>query len=339
MQKNGIQAPKGALLVVLLVLFILAAFFFITYSKEKADFEKREAVVKETNECLVAGDWKCAERNVRELLKTEPNDTNLRMHLAGLLLEQERYKECISYVESLDFKNEKLDYFVEKAKRLEQEMESLGVEKSMHFRLEFDGSPSKKDVMEALAVLEVAYDSISNLFDFMPENKMSLVLYQEKEYQGIGPRPDWVAAIFDGKLRVPVNLMAYREVYRPVLFHELTHSFVRSMTRAQVPLWMNEGIAQVVDGSHDDESRPAGAYPSLRSLTEPFVNESNTEKAKKLYWFSRRMVQELLWRDGGGAEAFRNFAKCLQELHELGTDGVLKKYYGLTARDLLESVR
>jgi hypothetical protein len=339
MQKNGIQAQKGALLVVLLVLFILAAFFFITYSKEKADFEKREAVVKETNECLAAGDWKCAERNVRELLKTEPNDTNLRMHLAGLLLEQERYKECISYVESLDFKSEKLDYFVEKAKRLEQEMESLGVEKSMHFRLEFDGSPSKKDVMEALAVLEVAYDSISNLFDFMPENKMSLVLYQEKEYQGIGPRPDWVAAIFDGKLRVPVNLMAYREVYRPVLFHELTHSFVRSMTRAQVPLWMNEGIAQVVEGSHDDESRPAGAYPSLRSLTEPFVNESNTEKAKKLYWFSRRMVQELLRRDGGGAEAFRNFAKCLQDLQTLGTDGALKKHYKTTAQDLLESVR
>ena len=333
MRKNRSQSPKGSLFVVLLVLFIFVAFVFITYSKKNAEFEEREAMVKETNDCLAAGDWKCAERNVRELLKAEPNDTNLRMHLAGLLLEQERYKECVSYIESLDFKSEKLDYFIEKAKRLEQEMENLGVEKSMHFRLEFDGSPSKKDVME------VAYDSISNLFDFLPENKMSLVLYQEKEYQGVGPRPDWVAAVFDGKLRVPVNLMAYREVYRPVLFHELTHSFVRSMTRAQVPLWMNEGIAQVVDGSHNDEPRPIGLYPNLKSLTDPFVNESNTEKAKKLYWFSKRMVQELLWRDGGGADAFRNFAKCLQDLHELGTDGALKKHYGMTARDLLESVK
>ena len=339
MQKNGIQAPKGALLVVLLVLFILAAFFFITYSKEKADFEEREAVVKETNECLAAGDWKCAERNVRKLLKTEPNDTNLRMHLAGLLLEQERYKECISYVESLDFKNEKLDYFVEKAKRLEQEMESLGVEKSMHFRLEFDGSPSKKDVMEALAVLEVAYDSISNLFDFLPENKMSLVLYEDKEYQGTGPRPDWVAAVFDGKLRVPVNMMAYREVYRPVLFHELTHSFVRAMTHANVPCWMNEGIAQVIDGSHNNEERPLGAYPSVESLRKPFVKEKDSATVKMLYWFSRRMVEELLWRDGGGPHAFRKFAKCLQDLRELGMDGSLKKHYETTAQDLLESVK
>ena len=51
------------------------------------------------------------------------------------------------------------------------------------------------------------------------------------------------------------------------------------------------------------------------------------------------MVEELLWRDGGGSEAFRKFAKCLQDLQKLGTDGALKKYYGTTAQDLLESVR
>ena len=323
----------------LLLSLILVAVLFVSYSKKKAEFEKYEAMIAETNACLAAGDWKCAEENVRELLKSEPNDTNLQLHMAGILFEQERYQECIRYIETLNFKHKDLDYLVEKSNLLEQEMAQLGVEKSMHFRLEFDGGPSKKDVMEALAVLEVAYDSISNLFDFMPENKMCLVLYQDKEYQGVGPRPDWVAAVFDGKLRVPVNLMAYREVYRPVLFHELTHAFVRSMTQAKVPLWMNEGIAQVIDASHNNEERPAGSYPSIESLTESFVDESNTEKATKLYWFSRRMVEELLWRDGGGPEAFRNFAKCLQDLRKLGTDGALQKYYGTNAKDLLESIR
>ena len=323
----------------LLLSLILVAVLFVSYSKKKAEFEKYEAMIAETNACLAAGDWKCAEENIRELLKSEPNDTNLQLHMAGILFEQERYQECIRYIETLNFKHKDLDYLVEKSNLLEQEMAQLGVEKSMHFRLEFDGGPSKKDVMEALAVLEVAYDSISNLFDFMPENKMCLVLYQDKEYQGVGPRPDWVAAVFDGKLRVPVNLMAYREVYRPVLFHELTHAFVRSMTQAKVPLWMNEGIAQVIDASHNNEERPAGSYPSIESLTESFVDESNTEKATKLYWFSRRMVEELLWRDGGGPEAFRNFAKCLQDLRKLGTDGALQKYYGTNAKDLLESIR
>ena len=326
----------------LLGFLLVYVIMFVGYKVWDKHVEERiryENMIEVTNDCIRAGDWKCAEKNVRELLKSEPNDTNLQMHMAGILFEQGRYKECISYIETLNFKHADLDYLVEKSNLLEQELAQLGVENSMHFRLEFDGGPSKKDVMEALAVLEVAYDSISNLFDFLPENKMCLVLYQDKEFQGVGPRPDWVGAVFDGKLRVPVNMMVYREVYRPVLFHELTHAFVRAMTRANVPCWMNEGIAQVIDASHSGEERPSGAYPSIESLKKSFVKEKNTEQATKLYWYSRRMVEELLWRDGGGPAAFRKFAKCLQDLGALGMDGALKKYYDMTAQDLLESVR
>lgn len=325
-------------IVLWLCLFVVVLLSIVS-SKKLAEIEKREALINETNDCLASGDWKCAEQNVRELLKAEPNDSNLQMHVAGIFFEQERYRECTQYIESLNFRNEELNYLVEKSNLLEKEMESLGVEKSMHFRLEFDGHPSKKDVMEALAVLEVAYDSISNLFGFMPENKIGVVLYEAKNYQGVGVRPDWVAAVFDGKLRVPVNMMAYREVYRPVLFHELTHAFVRAMTRAQVPLWMNEGIAQVIGASKREMERPSGGAPSLKSLTEPFVNESNTATAIKLYWYSLRMVENMLSRGGGGVDAFRKFANCLQDLRKLGTDEALQKYFGTTSKELLESVR
>lgn len=325
-------------IVLWLCLFVVVLLSIVS-SKKLAEIEKREALINETNDCLASGDWKCAEQNVRELLKAEPNDSNLQMHMAGIFFEQERYRECTQYIESLNFRNEELNYLVEKSNLLEKEMESLGVEKSMHFRLEFDGHPSKKDVMEALAVLEVAYDSISNLFGFMPENKIGVVLYEAKNYQGVGERPDWVAAVFDGKLRVPVNMMAYREVYRPVLFHELTHAFVRAMTRAQVPLWMNEGIAQVIGASKREMERPSGGAPSLKSLTEPFVNESNTATAIKLYWYSLRMVENMLSRGGGGVDAFRKFANCLQDLRKLKTDEALQKYFGTTSKELLESVQ
>ena len=320
-----------------LLCLVMMGLFYIVGSKKKAECERFNALIAETNECLAAGDWKCAERDVRELLKSEPNDTNLQMHLAGILFEQERYRECVSYVESLNFKHKDLDYFVEKSKLLEREMETLGVEKSMHFRLEFDGHPSKKDVMEALAVLEVAFDSISNLFDFIPENKISLVLYEDKDFQGMGSRPDWVAAVFDGKLRVPVNMMEHREVYRPVLFHELTHAFVRAMTFKSIPLWMNEGIAQVIDASRTGVERPAGAVPNLKTLTEPFVNQQNADMALRLYWYSQRMVEELLKR--GGDDAFVKFAKCVQELRKMDVDEALQKYFGTTSKELWESVR
>ena len=184
-------------------------------------------------------------------------------------------------------------------------------------------------------MLEVAYDSLCTLFDFRPENKLSLVLYRSQEYQGVGPRPDWVAAIFDGKLRVPVEMMHYREIYRPVLFHELTHSFVRAMTRAKIPLWMNEGIAQVVDGSKTGNPRPAGGVPSKTALTDPFVKEPNADVAIRLYWYSQKMVERLLVRNGN----FAHFRAFIQGLRELEPDDALQKFYGVSTDQLIEEVK
>lgn len=322
------------------ILVLVAGRMWLKQRAADEAFNRHEALIAETNECIAMGEWNCAERNVRSLMEESPNDTNLQTHLAGILFEQERYEECRQYISSLRFSNEELKKIDQKAVLLMREMEELGIERSMHFRVEFDGHPNKSDVMEALAVLEVAYDSLTHLFDFRPENKMSLVLHETADYQGVGPRPDWVGAVFDGKLRVPVNLMQMQAMYRPVLFHELTHSFVRAMTRANVPLWLNEGIAQVVDASRNDEPKSMGPAPSLKILTEPFVNQQNKDVAVKLYWYSQKMVEELLKRDPRSSSAdFSKFRACMQDLRGLGVDGALQKHYGVTAEQLLEAVK
>ena len=318
-----------------MVVLALAVKLFVTESSENRDRARWESLVTEVTECLESGDWKCVERGVRELLLYAPQDTNLQMHLAGSLFEQERYDECIAHIDSLGYTNPDLEMWKKKAVQLKREIAELGIESSMHFRVEFEGNLSKVDVMEALAVLEVAYDSLCRLFDFRPENKLSLVLYRSNEYQGVGPRPDWVAAVFDGKLRVPVEMMRYREVYRPVLFHELTHSFVRAMTHAKIPLWVNEGIAQVVDGSRTGMERPAGPVPSIGSLTEPFVKEPNTDVALRLYWYSQRMVERLLSRKA----SFVYFREFIQALRNGDTDSVLREFYGVNVQQLLDEVR
>ena len=318
-----------------MILVALGVKLFVAKNAEKAEFIRHETLVNEAMECLGAADWKCAENAVRGLLCDAPHDTNLQLHLAGILFEQERYEDCIRLIDSLGYADGDFGFLKKKSAQLIREIDELGVERSMHFRVEFEGNPSKSDVMEALAVLEVAYDSLCNLFDFRPENKMSLVLYRSREYQGMGPRPDWVAAIFDGKLRVPVEMMHYREIYRPVLFHELTHSFVRAMTRAKVALWINEGIAQVVDGSRTQNPRPAGAPPSLNSLIEPFVKEPSADVAERLYWYSQKMVERMLARNPD----FVHFREFIQSLHTMETDEALLKFYGVKTAQLLDEVK
>ena len=309
-------------------------------SEKRRAIEEVNQLVEEFNECQEAADWKCSERAVRALLEKTPDDQNLQLHLAGTLYEQERYEDCIAYIATLNNRNEDLDFLEKKSRSLLKEMEELGIARSMHFRVEFEGRPNRNDVLEALSVLEVAYDSLCRLFDFHPENKMHVVLYQSSTYQGIGPRPEWVGAIFDGKLRIPVGMMQYREVYRPVLFHELTHAFVRAMTRAKVPLWLNEGIAQLVDGSRSDKERPSGSPPSLEALVAPFVGESRTDEALKLYWYSLEMVRKMFRIEGSQAsrEQFLEFKACIQDFRHKSVDESLKEHYGVTSRELWERV-
>lgn len=295
---------------------------------------KHNSLVTEATECMDAGQWKCAETSIGALLQETPDDKNLQLHMAGILFEQERYEDCIAYIEKLGYTSNELDFLRKKSRMLLDEMKNLQLERSYHFRLEFEGNPSRNDILEALSVLEVAYDSLCRLFEFYPENKMHLVLYQSADYQGLGPRPDWVGAVFDGKLRVPVGLMQRREVYRPILFHELTHSFIRAMTRTKVPLWLNEGIAQVVDASRNGAERPAGGKPSLQALTELFVKENNTDVALKLYWYSQKMVENLLRRNS----SFPHFRDFIQSLRYLEVDESLKKFYGVTSQQLLDEV-
>ncbi|MCQ2104002.1 MAG: hypothetical protein MJY98_12365 [Fibrobacter sp.] len=323
--------------IVLLAIILATAIYTVRQVRliqaENAVVDKHNALVAETEECLDVGDWKCAEKDLRKLLAESPDNQNLQTHLAGALFEQERYEDCIAYIATLNYSNENLDYLKEKSQMLIHEMATLELERSAHFRLEFEGRPSRTDVLEALSVLEVAYDSLSRLFDFTPENKLHVVLHESADYNG-GTRPDWVGAVFDGKLRVPVNLMQRREVYRPILIHELTHAFVRSMTRTKFPLWLNEGIAQVVDASRNDAARPAGASPSLKALTEPFVNESSRNEALRLYWYSQKMVEGMFRRNS----SFVHFREFIQGLRKLGVDESLQKFYGVTAQQLLDEV-
>ena len=322
-------------IVIGVIVLLIGVRWFMQQSAAKEAFEKHEALIKETNECLEMAEWNCAEKNVRALLKESPDDQNLQLHLAGILYEQERYEDCIAYVQSRKFNHADLDYLKQKSEALIREMDELKIERSMHVRVEFEGRPARKDIMEALAVLEVAYDSLCHLFDFHPENKMHLVLYESSQYQGVGPRPEWVGAVFDGKLRIPVNVMAYREIYRPMFFHELTHAFIRAMTRYHVPLWVNEGIAQVIDASRTGMQRPEGGAPSIEALTTPFVNENNTGTAVKLYWYSQAMVERLLARNASLVH-FRDF---IQNMRTLGDEPALQKFYGVTTQQLLDEVR
>ena len=301
--------------------------------QQKKEVDTFNYHVDEFNACSESKHWKCAETHLEYLLKELPNDSNLRIHYAGILFEQGRYEECISYVQAQKFQSSDLDFLAQKSKLLIRERDELGIRDYGHFRLELEGYAPPIEVQEALSVLEVAYDSIAGLFQFYPEDRIHVVMYQTNSFQGVGPHPDWVAAAYDGKLRIPANLMQYRAVYRPILFHELTHAFVHQMTRAKVPLWLNEGIAQIIDGSHQGTPLPSGPVPSLEDLTESFVKQNDRATVERLYWYSKKMTEVLL--SEAGENRFEKLRDAFKDMKKFGIDESLNRHFCKKQEDLL----
>jgi hypothetical protein len=153
---------------------------------------------------------------------------------------------------------------------------------SNHFTLRFEGgqiSPAFR--REILDTLESQYRELVNDLggagETLPADPIPVILYPGQAFYDVTQAPTWSGALFDGKIRVPVEgLSSVTFELRSVLKHEMTHSFVRARSRARCPAWLNEGVAQLEEGKSVSNlpaelARGLSARPTpLSELAEPF---------------------------------------------------------------------
>jgi hypothetical protein len=77
----------------------------------------------------------------------------------------------------------------------------------------------------------------------------AVILYTQEAFRDVTRAPSWAGAVNDGRIRVPVQgVETVSPELERVLKHELTHSFVFQKTTGRCPTWLNEGIAQWMEG-------------------------------------------------------------------------------------------
>ena len=143
-----------------------------------------------------------------------------------------------------------------KAQR-ELDMERRSRERqSSHFVLRYEGNQTSPELQsELLGTLERGYRDLARQFNSEPADSIIVILYTQKEFFDITQAPSWAGALNDGKLRIPLGgVTATGPELEHVLRHELTHSFIRSLTSSRCPTWLNEGLAQMM------EPRNSGMY-------------------------------------------------------------------------------
>ena len=139
--------------------------------------------------------------------------------------------------------------YLEKAQRDSTAEANYTQHESSHFTLKYEGKQTSETLRgQLVATLESEYDDLVRELGIAPRNSIPVVLYTEQSFFDVTQAPSWSGAVYDGKLRIPINgLTSVTPELARVLKHELAHSFISQLSGGRCPQWLNEGIAQAVE--------------------------------------------------------------------------------------------
>ncbi len=234
---------------------------------------------------LVRGDMEHALDDERTALTYAPDNLVMLLNVAYLHLRRSEYKQALDYLEraqriapdNLDVAkltgwayygmnklrqavaeweralalkpDAEVQAALDKARRDQQEEENYRENESSHFTLRYSGEAEPGLAREVLRALETHFAAIESELNYTPPEPIGVILYTQQAFADITRAPGWAGALNDGRIRVPVQgLKQLTPELSRVLKHELTHSFIRQKTRANAPTWVQEGLAQWMEG-------------------------------------------------------------------------------------------
>jgi hypothetical protein len=198
-----------------------------------------------------------------------------------------------------------------KAERDKAEEESYREGETAHFALKYNGAATPDLARDILHVLEDDFRDIESQLDYTPPEAIGVILYTNQTFADITRAPGWVGALNDGRLRIPVQgLSSVTSELARVLKHELTHSFIAQKTRGRAPTWLQEGVAQFMEGRRSNNSAGAlvelvgqGRAPSLQMLEGSWMGLSGGA-ASFAYAYALAAIEAII-QNGGMSDISR----------------------------------
>jgi hypothetical protein len=185
-------------------------------------------------------------------VRLDPNSPDSLAILGAALYANDHTKEAIqAWKHSLALHSDpNIEKMLAKAQRDASTEESFTENQSAHFTLRYEGKQTPDALRRAiLATLESHHNDLTQILGTSPRDTITVVLYTNQAFFDVTQAPSWTGALNDGKLRIPVNgLESMTSDLARILKHELAHSFITYISRGRAPQWLQEGIAQAVEG-------------------------------------------------------------------------------------------
>ncbi|MFH2138416.1 MAG: hypothetical protein ABII88_07885 [Candidatus Omnitrophota bacterium] len=200
---------------------------------------------------------------------------------------------------------------LEKLKQ-EKDLEgSFNYQEIENFKLKFEGLEKMEMADSAAQILRNAYRDVGQDLDVYPNNIVPVIIYPDSKLQQLDYFPDWASGVYDGKIRLGEHLGENTLLMKAVLYHEYTHVLVRILGHDNVPLWLNEGLAeyqakQFIKPEHRKERRKEllkaarkGTIFSIEELSNmdlSRLNQCSPYRLQMVYTQSESFVTYLIKR-------------------------------------------
>jgi tetratricopeptide (TPR) repeat protein len=270
----------------------------LTYSEQYQAYEGLGYIASKKDDLVEA------EKYYLKALEINPQAEEARLNLGIVYYYREKLDQALASLTEYAQANpsdETAKYYIEKIKRESPVENGLDTRETGHFTVKYSGS--NKDLVGdwLLPILEDAYAVVGERLGYYPDRNITVILYTDQEFKAATDSPGWAGAIFDGKIRIPVKGASdSADLLKKMVIHEYTHAVVFELSGQGCPTWLNEGLAQIMEGAGVDEAdtvamdyvKLKGPAIPLRSLGGSFTTMSS-ENAYGAYMMSLSAVDFL----------------------------------------------
>lgn len=214
------------------------------------------------------------------------------------------------YVLKVDPSRKGLKELYDKAFREEGVEFDFQKKESKHFKLSYPEGLDYQVRATVLRILETAYRDIgAQMGKVYPPEPVQVVIYAGEQFTEATQLASHVGAVYDGKIRAPITdekgqYLEEAELSRR-LTHEYVHVLVRLVAGANVPWWVNEGLAEHL--SYRMETREAqmlaaayrdGQAFGLKQMEGDLLMKMNADQLRVAYRQAHATMSHLWTRYG-----------------------------------------
>jgi hypothetical protein len=228
-------------------------------------------------------------------------DAQVRMLLARLYDHRDEPERAVEHLRALlaaDPGNEEAQRLLDKLER-ERRMEATFVQERVGaFVLRYRPGGDAHARRAVVAALESARRRVGAELGDGGAEPITVVLYERRQFSAVTRSHDWVSGLFDGRIRLPLGpTTPPRLELERLLTHEYAHAVIHRQARGRAPRWLQEGLAQVLEGRAADPALAATSGLTLNGL-EALVTDPDPRRAHAGYELALFVVADLLERGG-----------------------------------------